>query len=151
MVLRFIKSRKRLVIRLPDKPDMVFSKSRRTRAKFEFSASPVVTRRIKSLLGIPELSHIDENRIFCIESTGSKSRAYARIWGLARIWQETLKMGPAYVIEVTHRFEKLREGEQDRVLLHELAHIPKNFSGALLGHNGIGKRIKILEDATRKK
>ena len=131
-----------------------FSKIKRRKkavAKFAFNASPIVTRRIRALLNIPELSHVDKKRVFCIESTGSKSRAYARIWGMSRIWQETLKMEPAYVIEVTHRFERLNSGEQDRVLLHELAHIPKNFSGALLGHNGIGKRVKVLEDAVKKK
>lgn len=120
-------------------------------AKFSFSDSPQVRRRIRVLLDNPQLSHVEKNRIFCIESTGSKSRAYARIWGLSRIWQESLKMGPAYVIEVTHRFEKLNPHQQDEVLLHELAHIPKNFSGALLGHNGIGKRIKILVDSHKKK
>ena len=120
--------------------------SRKTE-KFEFNSSPLVTRKIRALLDISELSYIDKRHIYCIESTGSKSRAYARIWGLSRIWQETLKMKPSYVIEVTHRFAKLNSQQQDEVLLHELAHIPKNFSGALLGHNGISKRIKILVDS----
>lgn len=123
-----------------------FSRSVRKKGngKFSFSASVVVRRRIYNLLQNPLLSHIDRNRIFCIESTGSKSRAYARIWGLSRIWQDALKVQPTYVIEVTHRFGKLDATKQDKVLLHELAHIPKNFSGALLGHNGIEKRIKHL-------
>lgn len=123
---------------------------RKAAVKFDFSASPAVTRRIRALLNIPELSHIEKTRVFCIESIGSKSRAYARIWGLSRIWQETLKIGPAYIIEVTHRFDKLNPNQQDEVLLHELSHIPKNFSGALLGHNGIQKRIKDLIDAKRR-
>ena len=121
------------------------------RVKFDFTGSPSLMRRISILSNIPELSHLDKKRIFCIESTGSKSRAYARIWGLSRIWQEVLNMGPAYVIEVTHRFVKLSPKQQDEVLLHELAHIPKNFSGALLGHNGIGKRVKVLTDSYRQK
>ena len=80
--------------------------------------------------------------IYCFRSNNSTSRAYARIWGLSKIWQLALKHKPGYVIEVlAQRFDKLSEREQDRVLLHELAHIPKNFSGSLLPHTkSRGKR-----------
>lgn len=74
-------------------------------------------------------------RLFVYSSTGSKTRAYARTWGLPRLWQESLKVAPAYIIEViSERFNKLSKQDQDKVLLHELTHIPKNFSGALVPH-----------------
>lgn len=112
------------------------------RQKFSFVKSSQITQRAKKLVQQCNLYYIDKKRVFCVESSGSKSRAYARIWGLPRLWQETLDVAPAYIIEVTHRFAKLPLQEQDRVLLHELAHIPKNFSGALVGHNGIDKRMR---------
>ena len=39
--------------------------------------------------------------------------------------------------------------EQDKVLLHEIAHIPRNFSGSLLPHTRRGKnkfydKVRIL-------
>ena len=68
-------------------------------------------------------------------SINSKARAYARTWGLPRLWQRTLNVEPAYIVEViSEHFDKLSERDQDKVLLHELTHIPHNFSGALVPH-----------------
>lgn len=111
---------------------------------FSFQKSPSIADRTKSLIRDCQLSYIKISRIFCVESEGSKSRAYARMWGLGRIWQENLNIQPAYILEVTHKFRKLNKNEQDKVLLHELAHIPKNFSGALLGHYGLDKRVEAM-------
>lgn len=120
-----------------------FSKSRKQKGgTFAFSKSPKISSRVRKLIRECQVDYIKPSRIFCVESTGSRSRAYARIWGLSRIWQETLDISPSYILEVTHRFWKLSDREQDKVLLHELAHVPKNFSGALLGHNGLSKRVE---------
>ncbi|MBI4058659.1 metallopeptidase [Candidatus Microgenomates bacterium] len=117
-----------------------FSKKRRE--KFAFSPSPPIALRVNQILKEYQLSYINPDRIFCVESTGSKSRAYARCWGLSRIWQDALGVKAAYILEVTHQFFKLNGRQQDEVLIHELAHIPKNFSGALVGHYGIEKRMR---------
>jgi predicted metallopeptidase len=88
------------------------------------------------------LAHVDPDRIVCLRSTGSQARFLARIWPLERVWQLALGLQPHYVIEVKHeRFDRLSRSEQDRVLIHELLHIPRNFSGAVLPHRHAGGRI----------
>ena len=96
---------------------------------------PEVSRRIKHLITHLKLSHVLPEQVFCFTSRGSSSRATARIWSLPRIWQQALNTEPAYCLEViSERFNKLNSDDQERVLIHELLHIPKTFSGALVPH-----------------
>jgi len=91
--------------------------------------------RIKHIIGKIDLKYIDSAKIVCFRSTGSTSRARARIWGFPRVWQLALNLSPHYVIEVISKsFDHLSQDDQDRILIHELMHIPKNFSGSLLSH-----------------
>lgn len=77
-----------------------------------------------------------------MRGTGSTGRAIARIWSLPRPWQMALKISPQYIIEViAERFDRLSPDDQDRTLIHELMHIPKTFSGALVSHRGRSHRI----------
>jgi predicted metallopeptidase len=83
---------------------------------------------------------VKASRVFTYRSINAKTRAYARIWGLSRIWQKALKVEPAYILEViSEKYDRLSENEKARVLLHEVTHIPKNFSGALVPHIRRGK------------
>ena len=107
----------------------------------DFQKAPDVQKRIASLVKKLSFLHIDPKRIVAFRSSGSRSRARARIWSFPRIWQKALKIKPHYCLEVlSEKFDKLTRENQDRVLIHELLHIPKNFSGALLPHRGRGKR-----------
>ena len=108
---------------------------KRSRKELKFTKSPEIKRRINFLRKSLGLEWIKLSRVFTYSSTGSKTRAYARTWGLPRLWQRSLDVEPSYIIEViSEHFERLSEHDQDRVLLHELTHIPRNFSGALLPH-----------------
>lgn len=81
--------------------------------------------------------HVDPTRITCMRSTHATSRARARIWSFPKIWQMALKHPPHYIIEVlSQHFDHLSTDEKTRVIIHELMHIPKNFSGALIPHRG---------------
>lgn len=109
--------------------------------KIEWHKAPDIKKKIITLLEKTGVGLIDINSIYCYRSTGAKTRAIARIWGLAKLWQMTLNQKPSYIIEViSERFDKLSDHEKDKVLLHELAHIPKNFSGSLVPHIRRGKR-----------
>ncbi|MCD6522678.1 MAG: metallopeptidase [Candidatus Diapherotrites archaeon] len=95
---------------------------------------------VKLVIGL-DLSHIQTDRVFCVRSYRSRSSAIARIWELPRVWQQVLSIPPAYVIEVvSERFDKLDKEEKEKTILHELLHIPKTFSGALVPHKCFGKR-----------
>jgi len=83
-----------------------------------------------------EMNWLDMKRIYCVRSVNSTARAYARIWGMGRLWQETLGIPASYCIEViSEKYDSLPSHKKTEVLLHELAHIPKNFSGALVPHS----------------
>ena len=103
--------------------------------KVDWTKDGGIKKRVVALVKNLDLHWIKTSRIYCFRSSNSTSRAYARIWGLSKVWQLSLDCGPAYAIEVlSQHFDKLPAREQDKVLLHELAHIPKNFSGSLLPH-----------------
>lgn len=103
--------------------------------KFSWKKAPDIQIRAEILIEKLSLSYINEKRIFFYRSDGSKARAYARTWGLPALWQNALKVEPGYIIEVISKhFDKLTIHEQDKVLLHEISHIPKTFSGALTPH-----------------
>lgn len=103
--------------------------------------APDVKKKISHLINNLQVDWIRVSQIHCFRSEGSKARAYARIWGLGRIWQLALSEKPAYIIEViSERYDPLSEKKKTEVLLHEIAHIPTTFSGALLPHFKKGKR-----------
>jgi DNA polymerase-2 len=80
-------------------------------------------------------------------TSGSKSRAYARIWAMPKIFQRALKLEPHYVIEVLSRYyDNLSEDEKAKVIIHELLHIPNNFSGALVPHQTRTRNLGRLAD-----
>jgi predicted metallopeptidase len=103
--------------------------------KFEWKKAPDVKVRIIKLVRDLQMDYIKPRSIYAYRSNNSKTRAYARIWGLPRLWQEVLSVRPTYIIEVlSQHFDNLSDKEKDKVLLHEMTHIPKNFSGALVPH-----------------
>lgn len=101
----------------------------------EWNNAKDVERDLVKVLKIIDLPYIDKKRVHCYRTTGSKTRAYARTWAFPKIFQRALGVEAAYVIEVLSRhYDKLDQDTKIKVLIHELLHIPKNFSGALLPH-----------------
>ncbi|MEK7091079.1 MAG: putative metallopeptidase [Patescibacteria group bacterium] len=101
----------------------------------QLSPAPDISRRMSRLVKNLDLPHIRAANLICFRSTGSTGRARARIWSLPKIWQMALSVEAHYCIEViSEKFDNLSLDDQERTLIHELLHIPKNFSGALVPH-----------------
>jgi predicted metallopeptidase len=105
--------------------------------------APDVEAKVKEIVDALSYGHINEFRIICMRSHNATANAYARIWNLPDIWQKALSVGTFYIIEVvSQHYDGLSEEKKERVLIHELLHIPKTFSGALRPHRG---KVKINE------
>lgn len=103
--------------------------------KLEWEDAKDVKVKVRKILKVLDLPHIKEQNIHCYRTEGSKARAYARIWAMPKIFQRALNLEPHYVIEVLAKYyDKLDEDEKSKVIIHELLHIPNNFSGALVPH-----------------
>jgi predicted metallopeptidase len=112
----------------------------RKKGRIEWEEAQDIKERVKELTEKLNIDWVYLPAIKCMRSTNANTRAYARIWGLSRIWQIALEQNPSYIIEViSEKFDSLPGNKKDEVLLHEIAHIPKNMSGALLAHTKHGK------------
>ncbi len=123
--------------------------------KLEWEEALDVKEQAEQILKVLDLPHIKPSSIHFFRTNGSKSRSYARIWTMPKIFQKVLGVEPVYVIEVLSRyFDKLNSDEQKKVLIHEFLHIPKNFSGALIPHKGrnrnLGKMANLLFEEYKK-
>ena len=110
--------------------------------KMDFIFAPEIKSDLDRIIEKIGLAYIKRQNLVAFKSFGSKSRAMARIWSLPRIWQLALQTEAHYCIEViSEKFAKLSQAEKEKVLIHELLHIPKNFSGSLLSHRRKGRTI----------
>lgn len=108
----------------------------------DWEIAPDILVIIKKILLTNLFPHIKGDRITAIRGRGTTSRAVARIWSLPRPWQMALSTPPQYIIEVlAERFDKLSANDQERTLIHELMHIPRTFSGALVPHHNRGRQV----------
>jgi predicted metallopeptidase len=108
----------------------------------QFELAPDIQERTNKIISVLKLDYINSFRIVYMRSKGSTANAYARIWNLPQIWQKALDIRTYYIIEVlSENFDVLDEEHQDKVLIHELIHIPKTFSGALRPHAYFEYRI----------
>ncbi len=121
--------------------------------KYEFASDLQI--RMAEIVKLLGFEHIDIMRVKCFRSRGSSTkRTIARCHTVGKLMQKAMDMPPYYAIEFLERFDRLSEKEQDKVIIHELMHIPKTFSGALLSHRGRYHRIndreveRIIKDLT---
>ena len=102
----------------------------------KYEPAPDLNARIRDIIRVLKMKHLDPERVICARSTGSAaSRILARVHGLAKVMQLVLGVRSVYAIEViSETFDKLTEEDRVKTLIHELLHIPKAFGGGLLSH-----------------
>jgi len=95
---------------------------------------------IKDIINKLGLDYINSDQIKCVLSYKSSSkRVIARLHPSLRIFTYAFDSKPLYIIElISEKFNKLNEKDQIKVLIHELMHIPKTFSGAARDHGKMG-------------
>ena len=117
--------------------------------KYEY-AMDLKERAIEAvkLLG---MDYIDIERLECLRSFGSSTRGViARCHTLGKVMQKGMKTKAFYTIEFLERFERMSRDEQDRVIIHELMHIPKTFGGGFRHHDHVcNHNIEILHKKFR--
>ncbi len=100
--------------------------------------APDVKQLVEAIVAELGFSHIDSAHVYCYRSKGSKSRrTVARVHSLGRLWQLAMGTRPRYLIEVIgERYDKPSQAHKERVIIHELLHIPRGFSGGFRPHKG---------------
>ncbi len=101
-----------------------------------------IMARIYDIAKTLGMEHIKLSGIYAIRSYGSDSRrTIARCHALSKIWQLALEINAVYLIEViSERFDKMSREDQDRVLVHELIHIPLSFGGGFKHHDFVNEK-----------
>lgn len=113
---------------------------KKKRVSLEWFEDDFTKEIVEHFSNTEHFKYLRTSRIFCYKTTGSTARAYARTYAMPKIFQRALGVEAAYVIEcISEHFDKLSDKEKKKVIIHELLHIPKNFSGTLKPH-GRGRR-----------
>ena len=109
--------------------------------------TPEMEKVVRKIIEDLSLHYIDSSRIRCVKSYQSKSlKTHARIHTASRAFFVGVGMPPIYVIEfISDNFDKLSEEEKIKVIIHELLHIPRSFSGGLVTHG----RLDFEEECER--
>jgi predicted metallopeptidase len=104
----------------------------------KYSEAPDVKDMVERIVAQLSFHHVNLNGMYCYRSVNSKSkRTVARIHNLSKLWQRALDKPANYLIEViSERYDKLSQEEKEKVIIHELLHIPKGFSGGFRPHKG---------------
>ena len=97
--------------------------------------------RLKEIVYILEMRHINIERVECMRSYGSSTkRTIARCHALGKLMQNAMKTKAFYAIEFLEIFDRMPKKEQDKVIIHELMHIPKSFGGGFRHHDFVCDR-----------
>ena len=98
--------------------------------------APDLKERMVEIVRLLGMDHVDVDRVECLRGYGSSSRrTIARCHTIGKLMQRAMKVKAFYAIEFLDRFEKMSKAEQDKVIIHELMHIPQTFGGGFRQHD----------------
>jgi predicted metallopeptidase len=98
--------------------------------------APDLQARMEAIVSALGMDHVILERVKCYRSKGSSTkRTIARCHTIGKLMQQTIGCEAHYAIEFLEKFERLSPEEQDKVIIHELLHIPKTFGGGFRQHD----------------
>jgi len=111
-----------------------------------YESAQDLKKRMEEIVQLLNMKYIDLERVECLRSYGSSSRrTIARCHALGKLMQKAMKTQAFYAIEFLERFNKMPLKEQDKVIIHELLHIPKSFGGGFRHHDFVcEKNVDIM-------
>lgn len=102
----------------------------------KYDYAPDLKDRLVEIVRVLKMEHIDIERVECLRSFGSSTkRTIARCHTIGKVMQKGMKVPAFYTIEFLEKFDKLNKDQQDKVIIHELLHIPKTFGGGFRQHD----------------
>ncbi len=104
--------------------------------------------RMEEIVRVLGMEHVDVRRVRCLRSTGSSTRrTIARCHTIGKVMQMAMNTKAHYAIEFLEIFDKMKKEEQDKVIIHELMHIPKTFGGGFRQHDYVCDRnVELLHE-----
>lgn len=103
----------------------------------KYNLAPDIKEKAFDIIDKLKMEHVRKENIECIRSKGTSTRRIiARCHGLNKVMQLGLNRKAFYVLEfLSERFDKMSKKEQEKVIIHELLHIPSSFGGGFRHHD----------------
>ena len=101
-----------------------------------YELAPDIEKKLRLFARKLKMDYIDLDRVKGVRSFGSTGRGtVARCHALPKVMQLALGIDAHYVIEIlTENYNRQSKEEQDKILIHELMHIPETFGGGFRMH-----------------
>ncbi|MEK6934052.1 MAG: putative metallopeptidase [Nanoarchaeota archaeon] len=119
---------------------------KKEKMKYEYAHD--LQKRMEEIVRILSMNHINLERVKCFRSRGSSTkRTIARCHTIGKLMQKAIGVDAHYAIEFLERFDKLKKEEQDKVIIHEMLHIPKTFGGGFRQHDFVcEENVEIMHE-----
>ena len=114
----------------------------------KYEHAPDLQQRMAEIVNVLGMEHIDLDRVKCFRSSGSSTkRTIARCHTIGKLMQKSIGVKAHYAIEFLEIFERMSKAEQNKVIIHELMHIPKTFGGGFRQHDFVCEQnVEIMHE-----
>jgi predicted metallopeptidase len=114
----------------------------------KYEEAPDLKARLVEIVKALNMDHVDIDRVECLRSKGSSTKyTIARCHTIGKLMQRAMRVRAFYAIEFLERFDRMSRDEQDKVIIHELMHIPKTFGGGFRQHDYVCEsNVKLLHE-----